>query len=70
MQATLGMGPSLERINDYRDGFENTYSVLWGPYVLAGETDGDNTLDVSPSNPSDWISPVGPLQFLAEVGAQ
>ncbi|XP_024520409.1 uncharacterized protein LOC9659119 isoform X1 [Selaginella moellendorffii] len=69
----------LEKIQDERSKYSSLYAIYYGPYLLAGMSDGNYKLgSVNVSTPSRWIKPVrdsnlfsftqlqqGKLQYLA-----
>ncbi|BBN08596.1 uncharacterized protein MPTK1_4g12820 [Marchantia polymorpha subsp. ruderalis] len=54
---------TIERVQDDRQEFSSLHAILYGPYVLAGMTDGDNELgNVDSSSLASWLVPV-PVSF-------
>ncbi|CAI5508153.1 unnamed protein product [Closterium sp. Naga37s-1] len=51
-----------ERIQDDRPQYASLHSILFGPHLLVGLTDGDRELipGFDPSHPATWIRPVDP----------
>ncbi|CAI7811505.1 unnamed protein product [Closterium sp. NIES-54] len=51
-----------ERIQDDRPQYASLHSILFGPHLLVGLTDGDRQLipGFDPSHPATWIRPVDP----------
>ncbi|CAI5988612.1 unnamed protein product [Closterium sp. NIES-65] len=52
----------VERIQDDRPQYASLHSILFGPHLLVGLTDGDRQLipGFDPSHPATWIRPVDP----------
>ncbi|KAK2967345.1 hypothetical protein RJ640_029546 [Escallonia rubra] len=47
-----------EVIEDDRPDFASLHAILYGPYLLAGLSDGDWDIKADPDSPSDWITPI------------
>ena len=58
VRVVLGMSAWLRPINDARPEYEHVYSLMWGPLLLAGLTDYEHSLPVSPGRVDEWLKPV------------
>nr|GMD20628.1 uncharacterized protein LOC109160191 isoform X1 [Ipomoea batatas] len=55
----LPMSLRTEAIKDERSEYASVQAILYGPYLLAGLSNGDWVIKATPSDsPSDWIAPV------------
>ena len=53
----LAMAPRLERIRDHREAYSTMYSILLGPYVMAGLTHHPYQISQHAGDVEKWVRP-------------
>ncbi|KAL2631872.1 hypothetical protein R1flu_016558 [Riccia fluitans] len=67
LEIEVPLSLAMEKIQDDREKFSGLHAFLYGPYVLAGMTDGDNFLgEVNGTSLSTWLVPV-PASYNEQV---
>jgi hypothetical protein len=57
VHALFGMGAWVSMINDNRPQYESMATIMWGPLVLAGLTERNNSLCVDAAKVKEWLTP-------------